>query len=149
MNDVLVTNKCVPILQVTKDTSPGIHDTLIAACHLERYHLLGVPSDQYHENCSDNFHSALAVLSPPVASKFPTPAPLNLFMNIPLNQGLKGDISSAELSWEPSPCKPGDHIMLRCLLDCIVVLSACPNDVAKINSYEPKDVEFVVHDNTS
>ena len=32
VGDVLVTNHRRPILALIEDTSPGIHDTLIAAC---------------------------------------------------------------------------------------------------------------------
>jgi uncharacterized protein YcgI (DUF1989 family) len=151
VGDVLVTNKCVPILQVEADTSPGVHDTLISACHIERYHTLGVPPDQYHDNCSDNFHAALAALSPPLPSNFPSPAPLNLFMNIPIRQTAEKhdsdtNINTMKISWEPCLCQPGDSITLRCLLPCFVVLSACPNDVTDINGRNPKDIEFIVHD---
>ena len=39
--DTMVTNKRRPILTLVEDTSPGIHDTLIAACDRWRYILLG------------------------------------------------------------------------------------------------------------
>ena len=32
--DALVTNRRRPILTLVEDTSPGLHDTLIAACDL-------------------------------------------------------------------------------------------------------------------
>ena len=40
--DVLVTNHRRPILTFLEDTSPGVHDTLIAACDIHRYRGLGV-----------------------------------------------------------------------------------------------------------
>src|SRR5262245_33254706 len=39
--DSMVTNHRRPILTLVEDTSPGIHDTLIAACDRYRYELLG------------------------------------------------------------------------------------------------------------
>ena len=39
------------------DTSPGRHDTLIAACDIYRYQMLGC--DGYHENCTDNLFNSL------------------------------------------------------------------------------------------
>ena len=52
VGDTFVTNKRNPILTVVEDTSPGIHDTFMAACDKKRYELLGV--ENYHRNCSDN-----------------------------------------------------------------------------------------------
>ena len=42
VGDELVTNHRRPILALVEDTSPGIHDTLIASCDIYRYHTLGV-----------------------------------------------------------------------------------------------------------
>ena len=39
--DVLVTNHRRPILTIVEDTTPGIHDTVMAACDRHRYGLLG------------------------------------------------------------------------------------------------------------
>jgi uncharacterized protein YcgI (DUF1989 family) len=77
VGDSLVTNHRRPILTLIEDTSPGIHDTLIAACDRYRYELLGCPT--YHDNCTDNLAAAMAELglTPPK-----TPSPWNLFMNI-------------------------------------------------------------------
>jgi len=40
--DELVSNQRRPIMTMLSDTSPGVHDTLIAACDLYRYQTLGV-----------------------------------------------------------------------------------------------------------
>src|ERR1700693_4594068 len=79
LGDTLVTNRRRPILTLTADTSGGIHDTLFAACDRWRYEQLGGVG--YHDNCTDNLAAALKELGlvPPE-----TPAPLNLFMNIPV-----------------------------------------------------------------
>ena len=39
-----------------EDTSPGRHDTVIAACDVHRYASLGCT--EYHDNCTDNLHAA-------------------------------------------------------------------------------------------
>src|SRR5688500_6147670 len=52
--DALVTNRRRPMLVLEEDTPPGRHDTVIAACDVHRYALLGCR--EYHDNCSDNFH---------------------------------------------------------------------------------------------
>ncbi len=55
--DKLVTNKRRPILTLVEDTSPGAHDTFIAACDIYRYQGLGVT--EYHENCADNLRAGM------------------------------------------------------------------------------------------
>jgi len=37
VGDTLISNHRTPLLTVTADTTPGVHDTLIAACDEERY----------------------------------------------------------------------------------------------------------------
>ena len=54
--DVLRSNRRRPVLTMTEDTTAGVHDTTIAACNIERYHMLGVKG--HHENCEQNLHLA-------------------------------------------------------------------------------------------
>ncbi len=117
----LVTNQRRPILTLVEDTSPGIHDTLIATCDRYRYALLGCTT--YHDNCTDNLAAALAALGLQTSE---TPSPWNLFMNIPVQ-------ADGSLSFEPPVCKPGDYVLLRAELDCVVAFSACPQDIVPIN----------------
>jgi uncharacterized protein YcgI (DUF1989 family) len=130
VGDSLVTNRRRSILTVAADTSPGVHDTLIAACDRYRYEQLGCK--EYHDNCTDNLRAALAALglTPPE-----TPSPFNLFMNIPV----AGDGS---VSFEAPLCKAGDYIALRAEMDCIVALSACPQDLLPINGTDRKPTGF-------
>jgi uncharacterized protein YcgI (DUF1989 family) len=134
VGDGLVTNKRRAILTILEDTSPGIHDTVIAACDRYRYELLGCKT--YHDNCTDNLAAGMAELgmTPPE-----TPAPLNLFMNIPI----RGDGS---LSFDPGVCKPGDAITFRAEMDCVVAFSACPQDMVPINGQAMKvqDAHFEI-----
>ena len=58
------------------------------------------------------------------------PQPINLFTNIGLGP-------ERELLWRPALTMPGDSVTLRAKLDCIVVLSACPQDVVAINECRP------------
>ncbi len=121
VGDGLYTNRRRKILTMTGDTSRGDHDTLIAACDSERYILLGVK--EYHDNCTDNLFAAMQALglTPPEC-----PSPLNLFMNIPWT-------ADGGLSFDPPTTKPGDHVTLRAELDCVVAMSACPQDILSIN----------------
>jgi uncharacterized protein len=121
VGDGLFTNRRRKILTMTEDTSRGHHDTLIAACDSERYILLGVK--EYHDNCTDNLFAAMQALglTPPEC-----PSPLNLFMNIPWT-------ADGRLSFDPPTTRPGDSVTLRAELDCIVAMSACPQDILPIN----------------
>jgi len=121
VGDSLVTNQRRPILTLVEDTSPGIHDTLIAACDRYRYALLGCTT--YHENCTDNLAAALAALGLQAPE---TPSPWNLFMHIPVQ-------ADGSLTFESPVCKPGDFVLLRAELDCVVAFSACPQDIVPIN----------------
>jgi uncharacterized protein len=145
-----------PLLKFLVDTSGGVHDTLMAACDIHRYHELGVPKDQYHENCADNLRNALArdtpeyVLPPPFNTPLsPAPEPLNLFMNIPLKYrkpALHETNSSAGgvLSFDPAISPEGGKVVFEALKDCIVAMSACPQDILKINHLAPVECHFIV-----
>ena len=130
----MVTNRRRPILTLVEDTSGGIHDTLLAACDRYRYELLGC--DGYHDNCTDNLAAALAELGlePPE-----TPGPWNLFMNIPV-------ASDGSVGFEPPVSNPGDYLVLRAEMDCIVAFSACPQDMVPINGADctPTEAHFQV-----
>ena len=134
VGDSMVTNHRRPILTVVEDTSGGIHDTLLAACDRYRYELLGCR--EYHDNCTDNLAATLAELglTPPE-----TPSPWNLFMNIPVKP-------DGSLSFEPPVCKPGDYLLLRAEMDCIIAFSACPQDIVPINGVDcvPTEAHFQV-----
>jgi uncharacterized protein YcgI (DUF1989 family) len=134
--DALVTNRRRPILVLEDDTSPGRHDTVIAACDVYRYAQLGCRD--YHDNCTDNLHAALAALDLRTAR---VPAPLNLWMNIPIGP-------DGRITWGEPLSRPGDSVTLRAVLDCVVVLSACPQDLIPINgaACRPTEVHFEVLD---
>jgi uncharacterized protein YcgI (DUF1989 family) len=132
--DVLVDNRREPMLKFEADTSPGVHDTVIAPCDRARYVKLGCADD--HASCQNNLHRALDSLgfAVPVC-----PASFNLFMNIPV-------LPSGDLEWRETVSKPGDSVIFRALIDCIVVMSACPQDVIRINAGRPVSVQYSVLD---
>lgn len=121
VGDTLVTNRRRPILSIITDTTPGIHDTLVAACDRHRYEMLG--AEGYHDNCTDNLLSALdefGIAAPEV------PAPLNLFMNIPVVDG-------RSIRFDAPMSSPGEYVELRAEMDLIIVFSACPQDMVPVN----------------
>ena len=121
VGDTLYTNNRRPILTLTEDTTPGIHDTLLAACDRYRYGLLGCTD--YHDNCSDNLAAAMEALGYNISH---TPAPLNMFMNIPWTQ-------EGSLSFESPTSKPGQYSILKAELDLIIAFSTCPQDMLPVN----------------
>jgi uncharacterized protein YcgI (DUF1989 family) len=129
VGDSFVTNRRRPILTLVEDTSGGRHDTLMAACDLERYGLLGVKG--HHDNCRDNLHTALAELGVKVPA---TPSPLNLFMNIPWTP-------EGRLAWGEPVSTPGSHVRFRAEMDLVVAFSACPQDILPINGVSGKTTE--------
>ena len=136
VGDSFYTNHRRAILRLLEDTSPGVHDTLIAACDTYRYQLLGCK--EYHDNCTDNLVAGLRELG---LSSPETPSPLNLFMNIPWTD-------DGQLAFEPPRTKPGDFVVLEAQLDLVIAFSACPQDILPINGVgcKPTDAHVEIVD---
>ncbi|MSO73999.1 MAG: urea carboxylase-associated family protein [Alphaproteobacteria bacterium] len=134
IGDRLLSNKRRPIMTLIQDSSPGVHDTLIAACDRYRYEQLGAKGP--HANCTDNLREALRLFG---LVPMETPAPLNLFMNIPI-------AADGTMRFEPTLSRPGDYVMFRAEYDVIVVFSACPQDMVPINGRDmvPRDAHYEV-----
>lgn len=130
--DVMVSNRRRPILTFIEDTSPGVHDTLMAACDDYRYKLLNCT--EYHDNCTDNLFASMEELELRPAE---CPSPLNLWMNIPVGEG-------GVTKWGTPVSKPGDYVVFRAEMDCIVAMSACPQDILPINgeTRTPTDAHY-------
>jgi uncharacterized protein YcgI (DUF1989 family) len=137
VGDTFVTNGRRPILTLVEDTSPGVHDTFMAACDRERYVLLGCKS--YHRNCIDNKVAAMLDLGITLPST--TLASFNIFMNI---QVMADGIA---LATKPTVSKPGDFVTMRAEMDCFVAFSACPQDVVSIQGAgdnTPRNAHFEI-----
>ena len=65
------------------------------------------------------------------------PSPLNLWMNIPI-------LAEGGVGFYPTVSKPGDHVVLRAEMDCVLAMSACPQDILPINGQDctPVEVHF-------
>jgi hypothetical protein len=132
--DVLYSNRRSPMLLLEEDTAPGRHDTLFACCDPWLYKHYGC--EPGHRNCRDNFREAI------FAAGFDSvivPNPLNLWMNIPVTE-------NERIAIDVPTSRPGDHVILRALMDTIVVFSACPMDVTPINGPDrtPRAVHYTV-----
>ncbi len=134
--DHLFTNHRRPALTLEQDTSPGVHDTTLAACDVYRYQRLGARG--YHDNCTDNLAAALRAADLDVTA---TPCPLNLWQNTRVQPDGTQVVA-------PPASAPGDFVVLRAELDLIIVFSACPQDMTPLNGADatPRDAHFVVMD---
>jgi hypothetical protein len=54
--------------------------------------------------------------------------------------------AGAELRFEAPVCEKEDSVTFEALMDCVVVMSACPQDILKVNNMAPTDAHFVVED---
>jgi uncharacterized protein YcgI (DUF1989 family) len=134
IGDTLVSNRRRPIVSITHDDSPGVHDTVIACCDWPRYQRLGCVD--YHDNCADNLRMALAAIN----LKAPhVPDPFNLWMNIPI-------AASGTIAWLPPQASAGNSVVMRAEMDLIAVMSACPQDVTPVNGRDciPSELHFRV-----
>ncbi|EME58807.1 hypothetical protein H074_17078 [Amycolatopsis decaplanina DSM 44594] len=121
VGDSFLTDLRRPILTLVEDTSPGEHDMLIPACDPARYTALGAPG---HRSCAANLREALEESGLSFAG--PTPQPINVFMRVPVGEG-------GRLNWLTASSRPGDAVTLRARMDCVVVVSACPQDLVRIS----------------
>jgi hypothetical protein len=132
VGDTLVTNLYRPILTIVADTSPGEHDTLIAACSRAMYAVHAGVAD--HANCVDNLRAALAGAGHAPAA----PSPWNLFMAAPVDGGRR-------IEFRRPSCRAGDYVELRVERDGLLVFSACPDDHYPTNGGDgtPRDVRVL------
>ncbi|WP_331763901.1 urea carboxylase-associated family protein [Streptomyces anthocyanicus] len=125
-----------PILTFRQDRSPGRHDMLIAACDAARYADLGRPG---HASCAQNLLTGLArcgIYSHAVQQ------PVNVFMDVqPSDTG--------DLTWTPATTSPGDFVVFEAAIDCVVVLSACPQDITPVNHGGPTPLVVTLRDSAS
>ena len=128
IGDALVTIQRHPILTMVEDTSPDVHDMLIAACDPTRYAELGHEGD--HANCQDNLHQAIAAFG----IKLPfSPQPWNLFTNFPWFPDKSIQLLSPDT-------KTGDNIVFEAEMAIVVAISPCPQDITRICGDKNTDV---------
>lgn len=124
--DVLLSNRYRPMLEILADSSPGGHDTLIAACSREMYARAGC--GQEHANCADNLAHVLEGHGHLIPF---TPAPWNLFMLAPVQDG-------RTIDYVRPTSRTGDAVELKVLADCLMAFSACPDDLYPTNGGDGK-----------
>lgn len=127
-----VTSRRRPILKFTMDTSPGRHDCLVAACDSARYELLGAAPG--HASCEENLQTEQRRQG--IAVTY-APQPINVFANFRVHNG-------GRLELEKTLTAPGDTATFELLMDAIVVLSACPQDIIDFQPGGPTDMAVEV-----
>jgi uncharacterized protein YcgI (DUF1989 family) len=126
------TNRRRPILQLIADTC-GVHDLITPACDEDRYRLYGVQSG--HPSCAGNLRLAVAPWFE--SERFFVPQPLNMFMYCPV--GTDGSVMNG-----PNPSKPGDYVVLKAWIDCLVAISACPQEFNNAAGWYPTEIEVEI-----
>lgn len=155
INDTFIDTRRQPILTLVEDTSSGVHDMIFPPCDEWRYAEAGVAG---HDSCARNLRTELAAaiaqdcgqkgqaplveLEERIRSWGWTPEPLNLFMNVPV--GSMNENGKGILQVKRPSCKQGAYVVLRAEVDCLVVMSACPNDLLDTNGGLPGDAAYEV-----
>jgi len=130
--DTLYSSRRRPMLRVESDTI-GVHDYSIPACDSSRYEVdFGAPG---HRNCLDNMFEPMRTLG--LTSPLQVPEPFNFFQNSPVvEDGRTGVVDP--------PSRPGDYIVLECLMDVVCGVSSCPQDIIPGNGLVPSSLQIDV-----
>ena len=123
----LLSNRRNPMLELVEDTV-GRHDMLFAACDPKRY------KDDFglddHPSCRAGLSEALGPFG---VGYDQLPDPVNLFMNVSIKQ--RGELEVNEPLSERN-----DYVLLQALMDCLIGVSACPQDQNATNGGNPTDI---------
>jgi uncharacterized protein YcgI (DUF1989 family) len=128
--DVLLSSRRRPMLKLVEDTI-GVHDYTIPACDASRFEVdFAVPG---HRNCLDNMFEPLGAFG--FETPLQLPEPFNFFQSSPVvEDGRTGVVDP--------PSKPGDYIVLHCLMDLTCAVSSCPQDIIPGNGLVPTEFEI-------
>ncbi|PVH71547.1 hypothetical protein DL98DRAFT_434956 [Cadophora sp. DSE1049] len=132
--DPLYSSKRKPMLSLIEDTTGGVHDLLWPACDAERYRTQGY--EGHHDNCSDNLRDALDRSFPDFRADRWVSDPLNLFMDVRI-------ASNGQLDFQVPSGGQSQYVVLRAEVNLNIVMSACPQDMVKIEGWEkPTDCRY-------
>jgi uncharacterized protein YcgI (DUF1989 family) len=116
----LISNRDNTMFTIVDDTV-GVHDIMLSECHSYVYeHIFKVgPRNGCYENLSH-------VLAPYDISSDDLPDPFDIFTDTEVTD-------SGDIQINTAASGPGDYIELRAEMDCIIGVSACPDDVTPCN----------------
>jgi urea carboxylase-associated protein 1 len=128
--DVLYSNLANPMFSIIEDTV-GNHDTICGCCSAEinflRYKIKDTPS------CRANFLRQLSKHGLDSRSLVPN---INFFMHIPFN-------AQAEFEFKAPLSRPGDHVDLAAEMNCLAVISNCPQILNPANNFKPTPIRVI------
>lgn len=134
VGDFFDTQDRVPVFEIIRD-DVGVHDLFFSACspalYAQRF------NEPAHRSCRTNLFEALQPYG--VTDPLDVPDPINIFMDSP-------PLPNGEFEVREAPSKPGDRIVLRCLQNCVVAVSACPFDHGPLNGGKSTSIKLEVTD---
>lgn len=131
VGDVLESNWRRPMFEILRD-DVGRNDIITQMCDDRRYRIdYGVEG---HRSCRTNFAE---VLEPWGIAEWQIPDPINFFQNAPIHP-------DRTFGNEIPTGRPGDTLVLRALMDAIVAVSACPQDLNPCNGFNPTPLDVRV-----
>ena len=130
---VLWSNTYKKLAQLEEDTV-GRHDLLASPCTPYDYPIRFGEQGRNHRSCLANFRE---VLQPWGIPEFQIPDVMNVFMNQVIHE-------DGTLEVREPISRPGDYLRLRLLEDCIVALSACPQDLTPCNGWKITDLKIEI-----
>ena len=124
VGDRLESNWRHPMFEILRD-DVGRNDIITSMCDDRRYRLdYGVEG---HRSCRTNFTEALESWG---IAEWQMPDPVNFFQNAPI-------APDRTFGNEVPTGRAGDKLVLRTLMDSIVAVSACPQDLNPCNGFHP------------
>ncbi len=131
--DHLISSEGRLMFEVVRDTV-GVHDSNVPACDPTRYAVdFGVPG---HRNCLENLYEPLAAYGIDILE---VPEPFNFFQNGPVT-------ADQRMAVTDPISRPGDHLVLRAVVNVVCALSPCPQDIIPGNGLVVTDMRVLISD---
>jgi urea carboxylase-associated protein 1 len=135
VGSVLLSNEGEPMMTVVAD-DVGRHDTIGGACSCESNTLRYGHHTKHQHACVENFLTAHLRHG---GGKRDMVSNINWFMNVPVERdgslGIVDGISA-----------PGKFVELRAEMDCLVVVSNCPQINNPCNGFDPTPIRMVIRE---
>lgn len=119
----LISNRDNSMFTIVEDTV-GVHNIIFSGCHTYAFQNILKVDDR--KGCLEHLAAAL---KPHGLTQDDVPDPLNVFMNAGTNED--GTLYVAK-----TPSRKGDYLLLRAEMDCLVAMSACPDDHTDANGHQ-------------
>jgi len=127
VGDKLVSNWRNRMFEVIRD-DVGMHDLITGMCDARRYEI--DYNVTQHRSCRSNFAEAL---EPWGIKEWEIPDVINIFQNAPI-------LPDRSFGNEVPTSKAGDKFVMNVLMDVIVGISACPQDLNPCNGFNPTPI---------